>query len=456
MGSYDDISKGSNCTTARENSFAVASIGCKTNRYEIDEISGDLIERGFERVTPDSGASVYVVNTCSVTGEAEADSRRLIRKIARSYPGAKVVVTGCYAQLKPADLTALSGVTCVLGTSRRRSIPELIASRRMNQSLDDSPLVMRDDLQACEQVFESREIPPLPVRTRAILKIQDGCDRRCVFCVIPDARGRSRSLAPDSVMKKLAYLGEKGTGEVIITGANLGSWGRDLDPKRDLGHLLHRINNERPLSRLRISSIDPRDLNDGILEAMRRSEVICNHLHLSIQSGSEAVLKNMGRGYTPERIIAIVEKAASSVEGIAIGMDLIAGFPGETRSEFEKTRELIMSLPVSYLHVFPFSSRPGTRAHGLEGKVPPGEARARSREMISLGKIKKNKFIESRQGSRLLVLIEGSAKGMTGGKSREYINTAIRGGIAKRGTEVAVTDLIQDGERLIGRVASEV
>jgi threonylcarbamoyladenosine tRNA methylthiotransferase MtaB len=348
--------------------YHVVTLGCKLNQFDTAAIEGMLRGRGLERAEDPGGADVLVVNTCTVTSRADADARRLVRRLRRASPAARLLVTGCYAERRPADLAALSGVDAVVGNSGRARLPSLL----------DRWAGPRAD--AVDHGCETRPLPEALHfgRTRAYLKVQEGCDLRCSYCIIPTVRGASRSVPPGEVEGGLRRLVERGFREVVLTGVNTGDWGKDLDPPLVLADLLERLMGVPGLGRLRLNSLEPRTVTDRMVQLMSGAGGrIARHLQVPLQSGSDAILRGMRRNYRTALYADVVERLRQAMPDIGIGADVIVGFPGEDESRFEETRGFIRDVGLSYLHVFSWSAREGTDAFRLAGRVPRTTVRRR-------------------------------------------------------------------------------
>ncbi|WP_025321537.1 tRNA (N(6)-L-threonylcarbamoyladenosine(37)-C(2))-methylthiotransferase MtaB [Deferrisoma camini] len=379
---------------------SVATVGCKVNRFESEALEQSLRQRGFQVVGPGEAADVVIVNSCTVTHRSDRDTRALVRRARQAHPGARIVVTGCYAQVAPQDLVDV-GADLVVGTGAKMSVPDL---------LERGACGVHRDEPADPVSGRFPEVRGLRGRARAYLKVQDGCEAFCAYCIVPYARGPSRSLPLDRVREGLASLGRAGYREVVLTGVHLGLWGRDLDPPRPLEALLDAAESSG-IPRVRLSSLEPGELTPAVVDRLARSDVLCPHVHVPVQSGSDRILAAMGRPYGADRVRERVGDLAGRIEGVCIGMDLIVGFPGEGEAEFEETVRLVEELPVAYLHVFPFSPRRGTRAWDLPGRVPPGVIKRRAARLRSLSQEKRQAFRRSQVGRVLPALAEGPARG---------------------------------------------
>jgi threonylcarbamoyladenosine tRNA methylthiotransferase MtaB len=397
--------------------FYVENFGCRAARADGEAVSVRLRADGMSECAL-AEADVVVINTCSVTAEADRDARAFVRKTRRLNPDAKVVVTGCYAQRAPEEVASLEGVAAVIGNSHKGLVPEIVhgllsgASASTAHTIPIQGLlssggtaaICADDFFAHSFIEDAQVLPG--VQTRPNLKIQEGCGNRCTFCVIPMTRGASRSLSPEKVLAQVRGFVAAGGKELVVSGINLGRWGRDLNASLSLAGLLRQILDETSLPRLRLSSIEPMDWTPDLIALLREfgGSRIARHAHLPLQSGSDAVLRRMHRRYRPWHY---VEKLAALVEAVgpelAAGADVMVGFPGESEAEFLETYDLIASLPFSYLHLFPFSPRPGTRGWELhrQNPVPPQVVQERMAALRALAAEKSHRFRSGLIGHRL-------------------------------------------------------
>jgi threonylcarbamoyladenosine tRNA methylthiotransferase MtaB len=373
--------------------YHVTTLGCKLNQFDSAAVEADLAAAGLAPTGEPARARVVVVNTCTVTSAADQQSRQAIRRLRRLNPGCLLIVTGCYAQRDPDALRAIPGVDAVVGLARQREIRGLVF--RLAPELPRNP--------ACLEAAED----PLPIfsdRTRAFLKIQEGCDLKCSYCVIPSVRGSSRSVPPETVLRKVELLARAGFQEIVFTGVNTGEYGRDLDPPATLAGLLRRVEEVPGLGRVRLNSVEPRCVTEELVETMAGSPRIAPHLQIPLQSGSDRILGRMRRPYTTARYRATLERVRRSLPHAGLGADVIVGFPGETEEDFRATREFIAGSELNYLHVFSFTPRPGTpaaaMAQGLRGDV----IRARSAGLRQLGEDLACRFRSSFLGRELEVL----------------------------------------------------
>ena len=401
--------------------FWIENFGCRATQADAAAIEHQLAALGFRPVQAGQ-AELVVVNTCTVTAAADAQAREAIRAIHARNPGARILATGCYAQRVPEELAALPGVAWVVGNSHQQEIGALLAAApgaedfvplaalaapgRSALPYRRAPKILTGD------IFAAAELAASPVtgaggdRTRPVLKIQDGCNHRCSYCVIPAVRGRSRSLSAAEVVDQVRQIAAAGAQEVVLSGINLGAWGRDLAPRASFRDLLVRILDETPIERLRLSSIEPMDVTRDLAELAAHSPRLAPHFHVPLQSGSDQVLAAMHRWYRAAHYAERVLLLAEALPHAAIGADVICGFPGEREADHRATLDLLERLPFSYLHVFSYSSRPGTAAAGLAGAVPAGVVRQRAREVRALALRKAELYRAGQQGShhRLLTL----------------------------------------------------
>ena len=399
-------------------SFHVENFGCRAAQADGAAIEQQFRELGLDRSKSSHQAAIVVLNTCTVTASADQDARSAVRRVHRENPDCQIVVTGCYAQRAPEEIAALPGVSLVVGNSHKHRLVHIALGERVSPSVSDSPLITISSLHDSDgrlfvsDIFAHTEFLAAPVfdaanqRTRPNLKVQDGCDNRCSFCVIPYVRGRSRSLPLPAVLREVAVLVNSGYREVVISGINLGRWGRDLVADATgivsrFEDLVRAILNETSLERLRISSVEPMDWSDELISMMAESPRIAKHAHVPMQSGSDRVLRLMRRKYRPWHYREKIEKIHAAMPTAGIGADVMTGFPGETDADFEETRRMIDDLPLTYLHVFTYSPRPGTPAAAIRDQVPVQIARERNKILRGLGEQKKLAFMRSLVGKQL-------------------------------------------------------
>jgi threonylcarbamoyladenosine tRNA methylthiotransferase MtaB len=384
---------------------AITTLGCKTNQFESAAMGESLSQQGYQAVPFNEPADVYIINTCTVTARSDAESRKLIRRAARLNPAAQVVVTGCYAQLAADELSRLPNVSLVIGNSEKRDIARMLASAPQGEGAR----VAVADIGA-ESIAEPLALESFAEHTRAFLQIQNGCNAYCAYCIVPYARGRSRSVAFDEVLAGVERFAAAGFREVVLTGIHLGAYGKDLAGQTDLTALLSEIGASGIVNRLRIGSVEPDEVTPQLIDVIASSRHICPHLHLPLQSGSDRVLQAMGRGYSSAAIRTLADRLVTALPDIAIGFDVIAGFPGEDDADHAATCGLLQGLPVAYLHVFPYSSRPGTRAASMAGHLPPAVIKARAAELRQIGETKQREYAGRFVGRELSLLIQGDKR----------------------------------------------
>jgi threonylcarbamoyladenosine tRNA methylthiotransferase MtaB len=427
--------------------IAITTLGCKINQYDSAVIQSRLEDK-HTFVAFEEKADCYVINTCTVTDRADWEARQLVRRAKRLNPGARVLVTGCYAQVNPEEVARVDGVDYVVGLNR---LDDLL-------SCVEAPEGGVTQI-AVSDVKRERGVPvlgtrALPGHTRAFLKIQEGCNYTCTYCIIPTARGLSRSVTPREVLEQVRQLAEAGYKEIVLTGIHLGGYGQDLLPKLDLTALLELIADSRLIPRLRLSSLDPREVPDRLLELIAGSEIICPHLHICAQAGDDEILKQMRRNYDTAYYRDLLRRVRERLPAAALGSDIIIGFPGETDAQFEVTMEFFASLPLTYFHVFPYSSRRGTVAASLSDMVPGAVKKARARRLRELGARKKTDFYSRFVGRSVDVLVEAKidkATGLHRGFTRNYLPVAVAGAPSNQEATVRLEGL-RNGW-LIGRVS---
>jgi threonylcarbamoyladenosine tRNA methylthiotransferase MtaB len=456
--------------------FYIEQFGCRATQADGAALERQLLERGCTSARDASDADIVVVNTCTVTASADAQARDAIRKLHAANPGVRVIVTGCYAQRAPEELSQLPGVAWVVGNAHKPQIPELIEaiSQRPETSRSNhffllsaiSPASALECEPAAEiligDIFEQQTLLAAPVfggegnHTRPTLKIQDGCNSRCSFCVIPFVRGKSRSLPPDIVIHELQELTKRGYREIVLSGINLGTYGRDLTPRLEFEDLLRRILDETAVERLRVSSIEPMDVTQDLVELFASNERLAQHFHMPLQSGSDRVLAAMHRWYRAEHYARRVELIRERLPHAAIGADVIAGFPRETEDDHAATVAFIEALPFTYLHVFSYSKRPGTKAASLSNQVPGAVIKRRARELRALAERKAAAFRQSQMGRELRVLTlrpsDDASSNRTPALSSNYLRLFVNGVFPANGwLDVKLTG--GEGVSLTGQVS---
>ena len=423
--------------------IAIKTLGCKVNQSESESLSSALDEHGHNIVRHDESPDICIINTCTVTAKSDYQSRQMIRRAIRS--GARVIATGCYAQLRPEELSEIKGIDYILGNAQKNSIHEYI--NKISKS-DSNPAPVKTAMRG---------------RSRAFMKIQDGCDFSCSYCTVPMARGKSKSIPPEEIIRKAGELIKHGFREIVLTGIHIGCYGLDLKPESSLSGIVERLTDHypvkgrarkapwatglyggpngekprgglaalrgtlRPGTRFRLSSIEPQELNKGLMGLIKKRK-ICPHLHIPLQSGSDRILKAMNRRYTVSFFEELIGNITATCPDIAIGTDVIVGFPGETDKDFEQTAVLLEKLPLSYIHVFPYSKRPDTKAADMEGHLHGTIIKNRAALLHQIAQNKKNTYAAGQLGRTLDVIVEKreSTRGIYKAISQNYIKVLIK------------------------------
>lgn len=388
------------------------NFGCRATQADGAALEEQLQSKGLERVESFTHADIVVLNTCTVTAAADHDARAAIRRIHRQNPDAKILVTGCYAQRAPQEIAELPGVTWVVGNSHKHLVAEVVAGTAGGFIPVDQVALASPAFTLTGDIFAHTELIAAPVfsgddivgRTRPNLKVQDGCDNRCSFCIIPSVRGQSRSMKLDRVIQEANALMGAGYREIVLSGINLGRWGRDFEPQQRFEQLLRALLEHTRVEKLRISSVEPMDWTDELIALVASSPRIARHAHVPLQSGSDRILRRMHRRYRPWHYAEKIRKIREAMPDAAIGADVMVGFPGETDELFEETRSFIEHLPFTYLHVFTYSSRPGTPSATMPDQVPVQVARERNRILRELAAEKNLAFRKSFIGKKLRVI----------------------------------------------------
>lgn len=436
-----------------KNKIGLTTLGCKVNQCDTAALVQDLQSAGFTLVPFSSFADFYIINTCTVTAFADFQARQLIRRALHTNPEARVIVTGCYAQTQPGELADIDGITCIVGNDQKHLIPELLR----NPARYSQRILVRD-------IFQQNQLPAasasgLAGRTRAFFKIQDGCDAFCSYCIVPFARGKSRSLPVRDVLSGIQDFVRQGYLEIVLTGIHLGQYGHDLQPRMELTEMLKTLLSQNPKVRFRLSSIEPNEISEKLIDLFREHEHLCPHLHIPLQSGDDSVLERMKRHYDSAFYRALIEKVAQTVADIAIGVDVMVGFPGEGEKEFVHTLNLLSDLPAAYLHIFPYSERPGTAALTLQPKVPQKTKKERAAILRELSAKKRETFSREFIGKTLPVLVEQTRDKKTGlhkGFSHNYLPVLLDKHPSSLVNTVVMTSIENYSEgKLQGRVTHE-
>ena len=405
---------------------AFYTLGCKVNFYDTEAIWQLFKKEGYEQVDFEETADVYLINTCSVTNTGDKKSRQIIRRAIRRNPDAVIAVTGCYAQTAPAEILAIPGVDLVIGTQDRDKLMDYIREiQRQRRPVNAVRNIMKT------REFEEMDVPDFADRTRAFLKIQEGCNNFCTFCIIPWARGLSRSRKPENVLRQACRLAEAGYREIVLTGIHTGGYGEDLENYR-LSDLLADLEKIDGLERIRISSIEASQIDDRMLEVLGSSRKMCRHLHIPVQAGDDEILRRMRRKYTTEEYAAKIAYIRRAMPDVAITTDVIAGFPGETDAHFENGFRFIEQIGFAELHVFPYSKRSGTPAARMDGQVDEDVKRERVHRLIELSERMQAAYASRWVGREVDVIPEREAKGREGqgllsGHSDNYLHVVFDG-----------------------------
>lgn len=433
----------------RKKTISTYTLGCKTNQYETDALMDLFFKHHYEVVDFDDFSDIYVINTCTVTNIGDKKSRQMIRRAKKNNPDGIVVVMGCYAQISPEEVSKIKDVNIVIGTDERHRVIEYIEAYMAHPT--QSPMVIVKDI-ASISIFEEMSLTTISEHTRAFIKIQEGCNQFCSYCIIPYARGRVRSRQADSVIKEVTQLSEKGYKEFVLTGIHIGSYGLDLDHYQliDLLEELHAI---KGVERIRLGSIEPRLIDDAFVDRIKPLYKICDHFHLSLQSGSTSVLKRMNRKYTAEEYLEAVKRLRSIYDHPSITTDIIVGFPGETEAEFEETMAFVKTVKFSEVHVFKFSPREGTPAAERKDQIDGNLKKQRSERLIALTHDLKLEYQETFINHTLDILLEEYKEGKWIGHTSNYLRLAVEDEYTqgKSNTFRKVHVIKRQGDLLIGQ-----
>ncbi|MDI6799901.1 MAG: tRNA (N(6)-L-threonylcarbamoyladenosine(37)-C(2))-methylthiotransferase MtaB [Actinomycetota bacterium] len=419
--------------------FAAATLGCKVNQYETDRIAKKLLNAGISEVSFSSLADLYIINTCKVTGETEAKSRKIIRRASRINPKALVVVTGCYSPADEGCLLAEVGADLFIENSNKDSLAEVaLAHPKIRGLLSDS----------------EKGVKGTKPRTRALLKVQDGCDQHCSYCVIPFTRGAPKSRDQKSIILEAQELAQSGAREIVLTGVNLGSFGRNRPEEDCLESLIENVCKIDKIERIRLSSIELSDISDRLISLMGEGSKLCRHLHIPLQSGSDNVLRAMNRNYTADQFLERILTLKARIEDIAITTDIMVGFPGETEADFERTLALAEAVSFAKVHVFKFSSREGTEAAAITARVDSPTKNERSRRLIELAGKMMGSFLARFIERRMKVLVEtfNGEDGSVIGSTDNYLKVAATGNQKMVGNIIEMRILARSCDKLSAEV----
>lgn len=402
---------------------AFCTLGCKVNQYETEAMRAVFENAGYKTVSFQEKADVYVVNTCTVTGLSDRKSRQMMRRAKKLSPESVLAVTGCYAQVATDEVKGIEGVDLVLGNTDKLTLVEKIEAFQKNHM----PSSFVKDIFK-QKTFESMQVTRYLEHTRAYVKIQDGCNQFCTYCMIPYARGPIRSRKPEEVLEEVEALAQNGYTEIVLTGIHVASYGKDLEGETLLD-LIKKVHQIEGISRIRMSSIEPMAMHEGFLSELAALPKVCPHFHLSLQSGSDGVLRRMNRRYTTEEYRNIISNIRSSIPEVSITTDIMVGFPGETDEEFNESLSFAREMAFSKMHVFPFSPRKGTRAAAMENQIPEDIKEKRSHEMLKLSDEMQEHYLERFIGKTVPVLLEQPVKNKPGfleGYTDTYITVYVK------------------------------
>ena len=438
----------------KKRSVAITTLGCKVNQYDSATIEESLTKSGFIIVDFKTPADVYIINTCTVTHKTDYQSRQLIRRAQKTNPKARIIVTGCYAQAAPESLRKMPGISLILGNREKQRITDFITDQLWEEP---HPNLMVSPITGAT-TFTDQPLTSFSKHTRAFLKIQDGCESYCSYCIVPHVRGKSRSLNPKEVLTRLVTLSNHAYKEVVLTGVHLGAYGIDHSPPTSLFELLQLIERTKPLPRIRLSSLEPMDISSSLAELVSSSSIICPHLHLPLQSGDNNVLKRMKRPYSASDFTALITGLVSKIPHLCLGVDVMVGFPGETEAQFENTYNLLNDLPISYFHIFPYSRREKTEAASFPDQIPPPVTKSRKNRLNQLNEKKVKYFYSKYLGTKLKVLFEDTRDKKTGflkGRSRNYIPVLLDGPDRLKNSEIEVEVMQVVGTMVRGKLFSQ-
>ena len=423
--------------------IACVTLGCRTNQHDTAEMQTLLEQEGFSIINGKDKADAYVINTCTVTQRSDYSSRLAVKKALAINPDALVVFTGCYAQLNPQEASQIDGLDVVLGNADKLGIAKLIKMKLLNPEQPwgkgaPTEIIMSDIHK--KRIFRTIPVKNFQGMTKAFIKVQTGCDEKCSFCTVVKARGKSVSDTRENIIQNVQQAIASGFKEITLTGINLGTWG--MDRNETFSSLVHDIVKLSGDFRVRLSSINPMEIDNNLIQLMAESEKLCSHLHIPLQSGDDTILKSMRRNYNRSQYLEVVQRAVTAIPGLGLGADVIVGFPNETEEAFENTRNLIEQFPFSYLHVFSYSPRRGTEAHQLKDNIPGNIKKQRNQILTQLISRKALKYREQFINQRETVLIENQRDTKSGwlkGHTSNYIPVLLEGSDSLKNHLVPVT-----------------
>ena len=401
---------------------AFITLGCKVNQYETNAMAQKFIEKGYEVVEHTEVADIYVINTCTVTNMSDRKSRQMLRRVKELNKEAIIVACGCYVQVAKEEVEKIEEVDLILGNNEKKNIVELV-EKFQNEKIEKEK---KSELEEVEDVMHKKEFVEFgdviyTEKTRAVIKVQDGCDRFCSYCIIPYARGRVRSRKPENIISEIEKISKKGIKEVVITGIHIASYGKDFKEEYRLIDLLEEINKIDGIERIELGSIEPLLITEEFVRRLKKLEKICHHFHLSLQSGCNETLKRMNRRYSVEEFKNIVELLKKNYEDVNLTTDIIVGFPGETEEEFQKTYEFLKEIKFYKMHIFKYSQRKGTKAAVMSEQIDGNKKEERSRKLIELSDKNEKEYNKKYVGKEVEVLWEEEKEGFYKGHTKNYI-----------------------------------
>ena len=401
-----------------EKTVALITLGCKVNQYETNAMSQKLIENGYKVVEHTQKADIYIINTCTVTNMSDRKSRQMIRRAKEMNPKAFIIAVGCYVQVSKKEVEKIEEIDLALGNEEKVNIVDY-CNKLLEEKDSEKQSAMEDVMQAKE--FSEFGETSYTEKTRAVIKVQDGCDRFCSYCIIPYARGRVRSRKPEHIIKEIENIAKQGIKEVVITGIHIASYGKDFRNGYKLIDLLEEINQIEGIERIRLGSIEPLLITEEFVQRLTKLEKICEHFHLSLQSGCNETLKRMNRRYTIEQFTEIVERLRVAYSNVNLTTDIIVGFPGETEEEFNKTYKFLENIKFYKMHIFKYSQRKGTKAAEMPEQISPEEKEKRSKKLIELSDKNEEEYNKKYIGKTVEVLWEEEKQGTYKGHTKNYV-----------------------------------
>jgi len=417
---------------------ALFTIGCKLNQYETEWMGESMEKAGFKRVDFSEKADLYIINTCTVTAQSDYSSRQAIYRAFKRSPFSRIAVVGCYSEVEPELLKELPGVCLLLGNEEKKRIGEIILERLYCQK----PEIKEEKVKVAGRFKH----------TRALVKIQDGCNQNCAYCIVPRVRGKERSRDVNEIIEEIKSLKDNEFKEVVLTGVHIGKY---FQEGLNLSGLLKRILSETEIERIRLSSIEPKELSEELINLLSQEKRLCRHLHIPLQAGSDEILNKMKRNYTLKECRDLIQKIYNGVKDITLGADVMAGFPGEKEKDFEKTCEFIQSIPLAYLHVFSYSDRKGTLASQMQDKLKPQTIKKRSKLLHQIGKEKWEEHLNYFISRKMKILVESSRdknSGKLAGLTDNYIRVLIEGSEDLINKILPVKTIEREGKYLIGTI----